>query len=38
MSLKNWFSKTHPKGDWVRVGTDGKITAVKVTNTGSGYL
>ena len=23
-SLKDWFGKG-PKGDWVRVGTDGKI-------------
>ena len=24
-NLRNWFDKDHPKGDWVRIGTDGKI-------------
>ena len=36
MSLKNWFSKTHPKGDWVRVGTDGKIKGACAREPGEG--
>ena len=36
MSLKNWFSKTHPKGDWVRVGTDGKIKGDCAREPGEG--
>jgi len=36
VSLKNWFSKTHPKGDWVRVGTDGKIKGDCAREPGEG--
>ena len=35
-SLKNWFSKSHPKGDWVRVGTDGEIKGACAREPGEG--
>ena len=34
-SLKDWFGKG-PKGDWVRVGTDGKIKGACAREPGEG--
>ena len=34
--LRNWFSKSHPKGDWVRVGTDGEIKGACAREPGEG--
>ena len=34
--LRNWFSKDHPKGDWVRVGTDGEIKGQCAREPGEG--
>lgn len=34
--LRNWFSKSHPKGDWVRVGTDGEIKGQCAREPGEG--
>lgn len=34
--LRNWFSKDHPKGDWVRVGTDGEIKGKCAREPGEG--
>ena len=34
--LRNWFSKSHPKGDWVRVGTDGEIKGKCAREPGEG--
>ena len=35
-SLRNWFDKDHPKGDWVRIGTDGKIKGDCAREEGEG--
>jgi len=34
--LRNWFSKTHPKGDWVRIGLDGDIKGPCAREEGEG--
>ena len=34
--LRNWFSKTHPKGDWVRIGLDGEIKGPCAREEGEG--
>lgn len=34
--LRNWFSKTHPKGNWVRIGTDGEIKGDCAREKGEG--
>jgi len=34
--LRNWFSKTHPKGDWVRIGLDGEIKGSCAREEGEG--
>ena len=35
-NLRNWFDKDHPKGDWVRIGTDGKIKGDCAREEGEG--
>ena len=34
--LRQWFSKTHPKGDWVRIGLDGEIKGPCAREEGEG--
>jgi len=34
--LRNWFSKTHPEGDWVRIGIDGEIKGPCAREEGEG--
>jgi hypothetical protein len=34
--LRNWFSKSHPKGDWVRMGTKGEIKGPCAREPGEG--
>lgn len=36
MSLRNWFSKTHPEGNWVRMSTKGKILGPCAREPGEG--
>lgn len=36
MSLKDWFSKTHPKGNWVRMNTKGDIVGPCAREPGEG--